>query len=228
MHKGRSPLPVINEVEVRGVVVGVFFRENCYIVSSPKTKEAIVIDPGDEPETVLELARDMGVSIKLIANTHGHTDHILGIRGIQERTSARFLIHPSEIPILQRGTQQVTSRLGRSEEEPPEPEGFVSDGDTVSVAGLDLRVIHTPGHTPGSVSYYVNGLLFSGDTLFRGSVGRTDGPGSHQQIMASITNKLLALPDDTIALPGHELETTIRNERLSNPFILQALQQAGK
>ena len=218
-------MPVINEVEVRGIVVGVF-QENCYIVASSKTKEAIVIDPGDEPERVLELAKDMGVHIKLIANSHAHTDHILGVRGVQEQTSAQFLIHASEVPLLQQGTGGMMRRLGRPEEPPPEPGGFVAEGDTVSVAGLDLKVIHTPGHTPGSVSYYVNGLLFSGDTLFRGSIGRTDFPGgSHQQIMESIITKLLALPDDTIALPGHELETTIRQERFTNPFVLQALRQ---
>lgn len=218
-------MPAINEVEVRGIVVGVF-QENCYIVASPKTKEAIVIDPGDEPDRVLELAKDMGVQIKLIANSHAHTDHILGVRGIQERTGAPFLLHSSEVPILKQGTRGLSQRLGRPEEAPPEPTGFVAEGDTVSVAGLDLKVIHTPGHTPGSVSYYVNGLLFSGDTLFRGSIGRTDfSGGSYQQIMRSIITKLLTLPDETIVLPGHELETTIRQERFINPFILEELRR---
>ena len=216
-------MPVINETEVRGVVVGVF-QENCYIVASPKTKEAIVIDPGDEPERVLELAKDMGVHIKLIANSHAHGDHILGVRGVQEETSAPFLIHASEVPILEKGTQGMMQMLGRPDEPPPVPAGFVAEDDIVSVAGLDLKVIHTPGHTPGSVSYYINGLLFSGDTLFRGSIGRTDfEEGSYQQIMTSIITKLLVLPDDTIILPGHELETSVRQERFTNPFVLQEL-----
>ena len=225
-------MDVINEVQLRGIVVGVF-RENCYVVASPKTKEAIVIDPGDEPERVLELARDMGVHIKLIANSHAHIDHILGVRGIQEQTSAPFLIHASEVPVLQAGSQGMARWLGRADEPLPVPNAFMAEGDTVSVAGLDLKAIHTPGHTPGSVSYYVNGLLFSGDTLFRGSIGRTDFPGgSSQQIMQSIISKLLVLPDETIVLPGHELETTIREERSTNPFILQELrrmqQEAGE
>ncbi len=215
-------MPMINEVEVRGIVVGVFM-ENCYIVASPKTREAIVIDPGDEPERVLELAKDMGVHVKLIANSHAHMDHVLGVRGVQERTKAPFLLHGAEIAVLEQGVRQL-SLQGRLEDLPPQPTRLVAEGDTVGVAGLDLKVIHTPGHTPGSVSYYVNGLLFSGDTLFRGSIGRTDSsPDSFQRIMDSIVTKLLALPDDTIVLPGHELETTIREERDTNPFVLQAL-----
>ncbi len=218
-------MPEMSEAEVRGIVVGVF-RENCYIVASPRTKEAIVIDPGDEPERVLEMARDMGVHVKLIANSHAHGDHILGVRGVQEQTAAPFLIHASEVPILDQGTGMMARMLGREEEPTPRPDGFVAEGDSVSVAGLDLRVIHTPGHTPGSVSYYVNGLLFSGDTLFRGSIGRTDlSDGSYEQIMHGILTKLMPLPDDTIVLPGHELETTIRQERSTNPFVLQEMRR---
>ncbi len=220
-------MPIINEMEIRGIVVGVFM-ENCYIVASPKTKEAIVIDPGDEPERVLELAKDMGVHVKLIANSHAHMDHILGVRGVQEETKAPFLLHGAEVPVLQQGVRQL-SLQGRLGDLPPQPTGFVAEGDTVGVAGLDLKVIHTPGHTPGSISYYVNGLLFSGDTLFRGSIGRTDStPDSFQRIMDSIVRKLLALPDDTIVLPGHELETTIRQERATNPFVLQALRDRDR
>jgi hydroxyacylglutathione hydrolase len=218
----------INEVEVRGIVVGVL-QENCYIVASPKTKEAIVIDPGDEPERILDLAKDMGVHIKLIANSHAHGDHILGVKGVQSKTSAPFLIHSSEVPILEQGTAWISQITSRPEEPPPKPDGFVADGDTVSVAGLNLKVIYTPGHTPGSVSYYVNGLLFSGDTLFRGSIGRTDIPyGSYKQIMDAILNKLMILPNETIVLPGHQLETTIWQERSTNPFILEEMKNTQR
>ncbi len=216
-------MPEINEVEIRGIVVGLF-QENCYIVASPKTKEAIVIDPGDEPERVLELAKDMGVNIKLIVNSHAHMDHILGIQGIQEQTKAPFLLHAEDIPVLEGSSQRASEWLQRRGVVVPSPSGYVAEGDTVSVEGLDLKVIHTPGHTPGSVSYYVNGALFSGDTLFQGSIGRTDMPGgSYPQIMSSIINKLITLPDDTIVLPGHQLETTIRDEKHMNPFVLEEL-----
>ncbi len=219
-------MPLINEMEIRGIVVGVF-QENCYILASSKTKEAIAIDPGDEPERVLELAKDMGVHIKLIASSHAHHDHVWAVHGVQEKTGAPFLLHASDVPLLEQGAKMRAQMMGNEEEPPPKPDGLVAEGDTVGVAGLDLKVLHTPGHSPGSVSYYVNGLLFSGDTLFRGSIGRTDtAGGSYEQIMHGIINKLLALPEDTIVLPGHQLETTIRQERATNPFILRELERA--
>jgi len=221
-------VPVINELEVRGIVVGVF-QENCYIVASPKTKEAIAIDAGDDPERILDLAKDMGVRVKLIATSHAHHDHIWAVQGVREKTAARFLLHASDVPLLDQGAVMRAQMMGHAEEPAPQPDGFVADGDSISVAGLELKVIHTPGHSPGSVSYYVNGLLFSGDTLFRGSIGRTDTQGgSYEQIMHGIVTKLLALPDETIVLPGHQLETTIRQERFTNPFILRELENAKR
>jgi hydroxyacylglutathione hydrolase len=218
-------MTVINEMEIRGIVVGVF-QENCYIIASQKTKEAIIIDPGDEPERILELAKDMGVTVKVIASSHGHGDHVMAISSIKEVKDIPFLIHNFELPVLQRSNQSMKDYLGSNVPEIPNPDGYVVDNGKVSVSGLDLHVIHTPGHTPGSVSYFVNGLLFSGDTLFRGSIGRTDLPGgNYNQIMQAITTKLLALPNDTIVLPGHMLQTTIGDERYSNPFILDALEK---
>tara|TARA_B100001750_G_scaffold185315_1_gene154359 strand:- start:336 stop:1010 length:675 start_codon:yes stop_codon:yes gene_type:complete len=215
-------MPVINEMEIRGLVVGVF-QENCYILASNRTKEAIIVDPGDDPDRIMEVVRDMGVTVKLIANSHGHADHILGVSGVQEGTGAKFLINQLDLGLLDQGSESAR-QMGRDGVTVPSPDGYVQDGDVVGVAGLDLQVIHTPGHTPGSVSYYVNGLLFSGDTLFRGSIGRTDfSGGDYDQEMESIVNRLLQLPDETIVLPGHMLETTIRQERATNPFILQEL-----
>ena len=215
-------MPLINEMEIRGLVVGAF-QENCYILASSKTKEAIIVDPGDEPDRIMDVVKDMGVTVKLIANSHGHADHILGVSGVQESTGAKFLINQLDLGLLDQGADSA-KQMGREGVTVPHPDGYVQDGDVVSVAGLDLQVIYTPGHTPGSVSYYVNGLLFSGDTLFRGSIGRTDFPGGdYDQEMHSIVNRLLELPEDTIVLPGHMMETTLRQERATNPFILQEL-----
>jgi glyoxylase-like metal-dependent hydrolase (beta-lactamase superfamily II) len=215
-------MSVINEMEIRGLVVGVF-QENCYILASNKTKEAIVVDPGDDPDRVMEVIKDMGVTVKLITNSHGHADHILGVAGVQQSTGAKFLIHQSDLSLLDQGSESA-KQMGREGITVPAPDGYVEDGDLVGVSGLDLQVIHTPGHTPGSVSYYVNGLLFSGDTLFRGSIGRTDFPGGdYAQEMRSIVDKLLQLPEETIVLPGHMLETTIRQEIATNPFIREEL-----
>jgi glyoxylase-like metal-dependent hydrolase (beta-lactamase superfamily II) len=213
----------VNELMVRGIVVGVF-AENCWVIGSRRTGEAIVIDPGAQPEEILALARDMGVTVKLIANSHAHIDHIMGVRGVQQATGARFLLHEGDLAIARGAGPTAARLLGDAGEAPPEPDAFVSDGDEVEVEGVKLRVIHTPGHTPGSVSFYTEGMLFSGDTLFRGSIGRTDLPGGdYAQEMASIVDRLLALPEETVVLPGHMDETRIGLERQTNPFVLEEL-----
>jgi hydroxyacylglutathione hydrolase len=215
--------PQESELTVRGIVVGVF-AENCWIIGSQKTREGIVIDPGDQAEDILHLAEDMGLKIKVIANTHAHIDHVLGVRGVQEATGARFLLHSLELQIARGSVQAAVHLLGQPVEPPPEPDGLLAEGDEVEVAGVKLKVIHTPGHTPGGVSFYTNGVVFSGDTLFRGSIGRTDMPGGdYRQEMSSIVDRLLELPDDTIVLPGHMQETKIGIERQTNPFILEEL-----
>lgn len=219
-------MEVVNELAVRGLVVGVF-AENCWIVGSPQTHEAICIDPGDEPDEILALAKDMGVEIKLIANSHGHGDHIMAVGPVQRATGARFVIHEADLDLVKHGWQSMAERYGiHVSDPPPDPSGFVREGDLVEVAGVRLTVMETPGHTRGSVSYYDRGVLFSGDTLFRGSIGRTDLPGgSHEDEMHSICERLLALPDDTVVLPGHMDQTTIGYERQHNPFILEWLRR---
>ena len=215
--------PQVSELIIRGIVVGVF-AENCWIIGSRRTGEAIVIDPGDQPEDILALARDMDVKIKLIACSHGHLDHILGVGGVQAATGASFLLHSQDLPMVRGAASSATMWLGRAVDPPPDPDAFLSDGDEVAVAGVTLKVIHTSGHTPGSVSFYTDGMLFSGDTLFQGSIGRTDMPGgSYEQEMSSIVDKLMKLPDDTIVRPGHMGETRIGIERETNPFILEEL-----
>jgi glyoxylase-like metal-dependent hydrolase (beta-lactamase superfamily II) len=216
-----------NQFMVKGIVVGVF-QENCWVIGSRRTGEGIIIDPGDEADRILDLARDMGVNIKLIVNTHAHLDHILAVPPVQRATGARFLLHPGDTAIARTAPLSAARWLGRPVEPVPEADAPLADGDTVEVAGLSLKVIHTPGHTPGSVCFYTDGMLFSGDTLFYGSIGRTDLPGGdYRQIMSSIINRLLVLPDDTIVLPGHMNETRIEHERRTNPFILQELERLG-
>jgi len=215
-------MEVANELMVRGIVVGVF-QENCWIIGSRRTGEAICIDPGDQPAEILALARDMGLNIKLIANSHAHIDHVMGVRGVHAATGAKFLLHHQDLDLLRDGFHMSAARFGLDPEQaPPDPDAFVEDTDVVEVAGLQLKVITTPGHTPGSVSFYTEGMLFSGDTLFRGSIGRTDLPGgSFEQEMDSICNKLLTLPDDTLVLPGHMEQTEIGFEKKHNPFVLE-------
>lgn len=215
----------VSELMVKGIVVGVF-QENCWIIGNRRTGEGIVIDPGDQPEEILALAKDMGVKIKAIANSHAHVDHILGVGGVKNETNAKFLMHEGELSIAAGAAQTAKMFTGRDYEDPPQPDAFLSDGDEIDVDGVKLKVIHTPGHTPGSLSFYTEGMLFSGDTLFRGSIGRTDLPGGDYELeMASIIDKLLELPDDTIVLPGHMQETGIGIERETNPFIRQEVER---
>jgi glyoxylase-like metal-dependent hydrolase (beta-lactamase superfamily II) len=215
----------VQELIVRGVVVGLF-QENCYVIGSRRTREAVVVDPGDEPEEILALARDLGVRITRIVCSHAHLDHVMAVGPVQEATGAPFLLHPDDLGIAAKVPQQAARFLGRDVAPPPTPDALLRDGDDVEVAGIQLRVLHTPGHTQGSVSLYTAGMLFSGDTLFQGSVGRTDLEGGNtRQLMATLTERLLALPDETVVLPGHMRETTIGRERQTNPFIRAELQR---
>ncbi|HEY3057885.1 MAG TPA: MBL fold metallo-hydrolase [Chloroflexota bacterium] len=209
------------ELEVRGVVVGLF-RENCWIIGSRQRGEACVVDPGDEPDEILALAKDMGVRITRVVASHAHLDHIMAARAIVDASQAPFLMHRHDLPIAAALPDSALRVLGQHVAAAPEPSAYPDEGDDLEVAGITLRVIHTPGHTPGSMCLYAAeaGLLFSGDTLFRESIGRTDLPGGNtQQILASISERLFALPDSTRVLPGHMQETTIGHERAHNPFV---------
>ncbi len=209
------------ELEVRGVVVGLF-RENCWIIGSRRRGEACVVDPGDEPETILALARDMGVRITRVIASHAHLDHIMAARAIVEATAAPFLMHQQDQFIADNMPLAAKMWLGHEVPSAPVPDASPADGDDLEIAGVTLKVIHTPGHTPGSLCLYAAdaGLLFSGDTLFRESIGRTDLPGGNtEQILRSISERLFSLPDDTRVLPGHMQETTIGHERSHNPFV---------
>ena len=223
-----DPDQIVNETIIRGIVVG-SFQENCWVIGNRRTGEGICVDPGDQPDEILAMARDMGVRIKHIANSHAHIDHILGVRGVKEATGATFLLHPGDLEMA-RNTASMASRwMGTAIENPPDPDQFLSDGDEIDVDGLKLKVLHTPGHTPGSVCFYANGVVFAGDTLFAGSIGRTDLPGGdYDQEMGSIVERLLALPDDTIVLPGHMDQTTIGHERQRNPYVRMELSRRAQ
>ncbi|MYB23384.1 MAG: MBL fold metallo-hydrolase [Chloroflexi bacterium] len=225
-EEDQSGEPYVNEIEVRGLIVGAF-QENCWVIGNRRTREAICIDPGEQADDILHMASEMGVTIKMIANSHAHLDHVLGVRGVQSADNAAFLLHEADLDILQ-GAAASAANFGMQVEQPPDPDHYIDDEQRVEVDGVQLHVIHTPGHTRGSVCFYGHGVLFSGDTLFRNSIGRTDLPGGdYAQEMSSIVDKLLMLPDDTIVLPGHMDQTTLGAERTQNPFVLQTLQQRG-
>lgn len=191
---------------------------NCFIVGCEKTKAAAVIDPGDETDQILLTLARSGLTLKYILNTHSHFDHVGGNRRMKDATGAEILIHAMDAPMLKRLSASA-SAWGLSADDSPAPDRFLDDGDTVTFGAVTLKVIHTPGHTPGGISFSTDGFVFVGDTLFAGSIGRTDFPGGdYGTLIASIQKKLFQLPDATQVCCGHGPETTIGTEKRTNPF----------
>lgn len=204
------------------------FQCNCIILGDPATKEAIVIDPGDETAKILSKIKGHGLTVRSIVHTHTHIDHIGGTTTLQEKTSARVLLHRADLFLYENMAEQA--RFLRLPPEkamtPVPPDEFLTDGYELSAGGLKGQTLHTPGHTPGSCAFFFPklkqaGVLFPGDTLFAGSVGRTDlWEGDYDEEIRSIKKKLLSLGDETIVVPGHGPGTTIGFERQNNPFLI--------
>lgn len=234
----QMPAKLIHEI----VPVGLL-QCNCSILGDPKSHEAIVIDPGDEVERILDVIRRHGLKVCAIVSTHTHIDHVGGLAALHHATDAPVLIHQDDLG-LYRSVDMQAEWLGVPTPEVVRLPEFVKEGDTLRWGEFAAQVLHTPGHTQGSISLVINsggeggrgagienravsgratiqaGRLIAGDTLFQGSIGRTDLPGgSYPQIIGSIRDKLLALPDETIVIPGHGRETTIGIERTYNPFL---------
>ncbi|MCJ7514505.1 MAG: MBL fold metallo-hydrolase [Dehalococcoidia bacterium] len=205
---------------LKTLVVGPF-ASNCYIVGSESSKHGLIIDPGAEAKLILRTVNDLGLTISLILVTHAHIDHIGALAPVTEGTGAKFAIHEAETAAgLGMFSRMLSSMTGGSFTQPPKPDRLLKNGDTIEIADLKFTVLHTPGHSPGGVSLYGHGILFSGDTLFNHGIGRTDFPGcSYEQIMDSIKNKLMTLPDETVVYPGHGPLTTIGEEKRGNPFL---------
>lgn len=188
---------IIEQILVTGMAVF------CYLVADREGGEGVLIDPAGELDRVFAAVDGHGVKIKYIINTHGHFDHTSGNEEAMKRTGAPLLIHGADIPKLGSLTSRFFSRTmgGKTS---PKPEGGLADGDVIEFGRANLRVIHTPGHSEGSVCLYAPGHVFTGDTLFTEGMGRTDLPdGSMKKIMDSIRNRILKLPDDTVVWPGH-------------------------
>lgn len=194
---------------------------NCSIVGDETTREAIVIDPGDNVESVLAIVQKHGLKINKIVVTHAHLDHVGGAKKLKSLTGAPILLNQNDQALLNMLDMQA-SWLGMRDPGKVEIDQSVSDGDKVSAGNLEAQIIHTPGHTEGSICVYFEPekTLVAGDTLFSGSIGRTDLPGgSYDKIIRSLHDKVLALPDEVNVVPGHGPITTIGEERESNPFL---------
>lgn len=204
----------------RALTVGPY-ATNCYIVASELNKRGIIIDPGAEANTIISTIKELGLSIELVIATHTHHDHIGALKAVKDATGASFSLHEAEAEQAQQITSRIlNSAMSGSLNQQIKPENLLSDGDTIDLDDLHFTVKHTPGHSRGGISLVGHGVVFSGDTLFNFSIGRTDFPGcSHAQLIDSIQSKLMTLPDDTIVYPGHGPQTTIGTERRMNPFL---------
>ncbi len=191
------------------------FMTNCFVLKSGK--EALVIDPGEVTPELLEAIA--GYTVRTIVNTHCHCDHCGGNAQLIEHTGAELVCHENEVPLLQ-ALEQQGMMFGVPFSPSPDPNRFIDAGDTVSVDGVELKVRFAPGHSPGHIVLVGDGFVIGGDVLFAGSIGRTDLPGGdHHQLLASIRDEMLTLPDATIVYSGHGPATTIGKERQTNPFL---------
>ncbi|HCP45316.1 MAG TPA: MBL fold metallo-hydrolase [Deltaproteobacteria bacterium] len=196
---------------------------NCSVLAGPDGKSAVVVDPGDEAQRIEDILRTQGLDLVAIVHTHAHFDHILATGALARATGAEVWLHRADLPLYD-NVEMQTSMFGMPVDvDLPAPDRFFEHGDEVAIGeGETLSVLHTPGHTPGSVCFHAMtaGLLFSGDTLFRMGIGRTDlWGGSYPQMMESIRQRLLTLPPETKVIPGHGPSTTIHAEARANPFL---------
>ena len=194
------------------------YETNCYIYAAAQGSSAVAIDPGYDSALILRRAKSLTLDISYIILTHGHPDHIGALRELKEATGADIAMHAADTDLLQ--DDFLATMLGMSVSWPPRPDVLLEDGQEIAVGGLTLTVLHTPGHSRGSLCLLGECVVFTGDTLFRSGIGRTDLPGgNYREILKSIQTKLMSLPEDAKVYPGHGLPTTVGREKYHNPFL---------
>lgn len=199
------------------VTVGAF-QENCYLVVDESAQRAVLVDPGAEPDRVVEVVRAAGATLEAIWLTHAHLDHIGAIAGVKRIWDVPVYLHPADLPLYDRGAAQAAF-YGLPFEQPSYPERELSEGDVVQVGTLPFQVMHVPGHSPGHVVFVRDTVMLGGDLLFAGSIGRTDLPLSNPAHMEESLERLAVLGDETRVYPGHGPATTMGLERATNPFL---------
>lgn len=206
-------------LEFRCLTVGPL-ETNCYIIWDDRTRSAAIIDPGGEPERIIDSSRTHELNVEWVLLTHGHADHCFYAADVAEQFGARIGIHPADVELIQQSLGIIEQFYDLREYRQTDPSDLLTEGDIIRLGDLDVKVLHTPGHSAGSVSYVTEIGVFCGDTVFAGSIGRTDFPGgSHVQLVDSIKSKLLILPDSTVLYPGHGPATTVAREKRTNPYL---------
>ena len=196
---------------------------NCYVLGCERTRQAIVIDPGDDPNDILGVLKRHGLSVERLVVTHAHFDHLLAARPLQETTRAPFYLAAADSTELRTMRRTAMAWIGRDAGAPPEVHGDINPGSAIQVGDLTLEVRGTPGHSPGGVTFvdHEGRRAFTGDTVFAGSIGRTDLRGGNLEVLLqAIRREILSLPDDYALLPGHGPSSTVLQERTSNPFLV--------
>jgi glyoxylase-like metal-dependent hydrolase (beta-lactamase superfamily II) len=205
---------------IQQLVIGPL-QTNCYVLADGDSNDCLIVDPGGDADRILEAVEQLDAQVRLVVNTHGHFDHIMANEAVIQASSAELAIHPDDAGMLTNPLRSFSLFVAKLRPSPPATV-MLTEGKQLRVGQASLTVVHTPGHSPGSVSLWCEEerVVFSGDALFHMGIGRTDFPGgNHQVLIKSIREKLLTLPDDTVVYSGHGPQTTIGSERLHNPFL---------
>ena len=213
-------------VTVQTLTVGAF-QENCYLVVDSRSGKAVIVDPGGEGERLVEAVDRSGATLEAVWITHAHVDHVGAIASIKQRWDVPVYLHPLDRRLYEAAGRQAQV-YGVQFEEPPPPDREFADGQHVKVGDVELSVMHAPGHSPGHVVIHGDGIALVGDCLFAGSIGRTDLPFSDPPQLAASLEKISALPPETVVYPGHGMDTTIAEERKSNPFLNGSARIVGR
>ena len=203
---------------IKRLIVGPI-QTNCYIIGDERSGLGAIIDPGGDAADILNAVRELGLDIVYVIDTHAHFDHSLANADVLAKTDAKLIIHRDEAQLLAQGGG--ATMFGMSPGSSPPADLYLDEGDTITVGDIQLQVLHTPGHTPGSISLYnaEEGVLFDGDLLFCQGIGRTDLPGGDYHTIMRSLDRIFDLPEETVVYPGHGPETTIGDEKIGNPFI---------
>jgi len=202
---------------IKSLVVGPL-EENCFVIADTKTKEAMIIDPGDEPDRIMEIIKNNNLKVKYIVCTHAHFDHIGAVPDIKGKTGAKVVMHKNDLELYSSAKDQA-ALWGYNLEPLPDPDMFVIEGDELIIGSLKFKVLHTPGHSPGGICLYGEGIILTGDTVFAGSVGRTDFFGGSIEELKKSFKRIISLPSSLKIFPGHGESSTVEEEKEMESFI---------